>query len=181
LALLTFGLAYYAGISHRAHREIPQIQGISISPPSPGPAFKLNDHNNKPYDDQRLLGHWSLLMLDPSEMTQPTPALVHLLKVHNRMAIHPELQQSTHYLYLAQSTEASLDSSISQLGKNIYGLQGTQERIHETLLSFGVEVTDTDPVLYLIGPQGRLHALFTDEVDAATIARDIIQLITSTQ
>jgi cytochrome oxidase Cu insertion factor (SCO1/SenC/PrrC family) len=181
LALLTFGLAYYAGVSHKAHRKIPHIHGISISPPSPVPVFELNDHTNAPYDNQRLLGHWSLLMFDPSGTTQPTPALAHLLKVHNRMAIHSELQQSTHYLYLAQSVGASLDNSITQLGKNIYGLQGRQERIQETFLSFGIEAADTDPVLYLIGPQGHLHALFTDGVDAATIAKDIIQLITSTQ
>lgn len=178
LALITFGFAYYAGLSDKTSRDISNIHGISLSPPTPVPAFELLDQANESYDDKRLLSHWSLLMLDPSGISQPTPAFTRLLKIHNRMATHPELQQKAHYLYLAKSSGAALDSTISQLSSNIFGLHGTPQQTDETFRIFGVEQNRSDPVLYLIGPQGRLHALFTDDLDAATIAKDLIQLLT---
>ncbi|MES9939152.1 MAG: hypothetical protein ABW105_20585 [Candidatus Thiodiazotropha sp. 6PLUC1] len=180
LALLTFGLAYYAGISHKTSRDTPKISGITISPPTPVPTFKLQDQSKEPFENHRLLDHWSLLMLDPSGRSQPTPAFTRLLKVHNRIATHPELQQKAHYLYLPKSKEAALDSTISQLSGNIFGLQGSPTQIEEAFNKFGVDLNSSEPVLYLIGPEGHLHALFTDGVDAATIARDLIQILTST-
>jgi cytochrome oxidase Cu insertion factor (SCO1/SenC/PrrC family) len=179
LALITFGFAYYAGISHKTSRDTSGIHGISISPPTPVPAFELQDHANESYDDKRLLNHWSLLMLDPSGMSQPTPAFTWLLKIHNRLAARPELQQKVHYLYLPKSSGAALRSTISQLSSNIIGLHGSPQLTEETFTRFGVDQNRSDPVLYLIEPQGRLHVLFTDDVDAATIAKDLIQLLTS--
>ncbi|MES9852640.1 MAG: hypothetical protein ABW170_12515 [Candidatus Thiodiazotropha sp. L084R] len=180
LALLTFGLAYYAGISQKTSRDIPNIHGISIYPPTPVPTFELLDQAQQPFDNQRLINHWSLLMFDPGGSSQPTSAFTRLLKVHNRIADHPELQQKAHYLYLPKSTEAVLDHTITQLSSNIFGLQGSPSQIEETFNRFGVDLNSSDPVLYLIGPEGNLHALFTDEVDAATIAKDLIQILTST-
>ena len=182
LAIVTFGIAYYAGVSHEtSFRDEPAIHGVTITPPTPVPPFALTDHRGELYNEERLADHWSLLMLDPSGTTNPSPALIQLLQVHNRMAIHSELQRSIHYLYLAKYREAALDESVSRLGDNIHGLQGDHRNIDETLLSFGVDTPDSDPVLYLIGPRGRLHALFTQAEDAATIAEDLTKLITSKQ
>ncbi|MCG7962997.1 MAG: hypothetical protein N0E54_09890 [Candidatus Thiodiazotropha taylori] len=178
LALLTFGMAYYAGFTQKDHK-IPDIQGVSILPPTPAPTFTLQDHTGADYDEQRLHDHWSLLMLDPTGQAQPAPAFNRLMKVHNRLASHPELQQQTHFLYLPKFSAASLESSTSYLSGNLFGLQGSVEQIEQTFLSFAVTEETGQPTLYLIGPQGNLHALFTDAVDAATIARDLIKLIHS--
>ncbi|MCG8016283.1 MAG: hypothetical protein JAY97_08715 [Candidatus Thiodiazotropha sp. 'RUGA'] len=178
LALLTFGMAYYAGFTQKSPK-IPDIQGVSIVPPTPAPPFTLQDHTGAEYDGQRLLDHWSLLMLDPTGQAQPAPAFNRLMKVHNRLASHPELQQQTHFLYLPKFSAASLESSTSYLSGNLFGLQGSVEQIEQTFLSFAVTGETGQPTLYLIGPQGNLHALFTDAIDAATIARDLIKLIHS--
>jgi cytochrome oxidase Cu insertion factor (SCO1/SenC/PrrC family) len=179
LALITFGMAYYAGFTQKSH-PVPPIQGVSIAPPTPAPPFKLQDQNGANYDDQRLLKHWSLLMLDPTGLEQPAPAFIRLMKVHNRLATHPQLQNTIHFLYLPKFSSAGLESSTSYLSNNLIGLHGAPEAIEQTFLSFGVTGEANTPSLYLIGPQGNLHALFTDAVDAATIARDLIKLINST-
>jgi cytochrome oxidase Cu insertion factor (SCO1/SenC/PrrC family) len=180
LALLTFGLAYYAGFTQQNH-DIPNIQGVSIVPPTPAPKFSLQDHNGENYHEQRLLDHWSLLMLDPTGLPQPAPAFSRLMQVHNRLAIYPELQKQIHFLYLPKLSSASLDSSTSNLTTNLFGLHGSTEQIEQTFLSFAATDKAGKPTLYLIGPQGNLHALFTDALDAATIAKDLIELIHSNQ
>ena len=120
-------------------------------------------------------------MLDPTGLAQPAPAFNRLMKVHNRLASHPELQQQTHFLYLLKSSDASLESSTSYLSGNLFGLQGSTEQVDQTFLSFAVTEETRQSTLYLIGPQGNLHALFTETVDAATIARDLIKLINANQ
>ncbi|MEJ2620795.1 MAG: hypothetical protein P8163_11155, partial [Candidatus Thiodiazotropha sp.] len=176
LALITFGLAYYAGFTQKSH-PVPHIQGVSIVPPTPTPPFMLLDHNGANYDDQRLLGHWSLLMLDPTGQQQPAPAFIRLMKVHNRMATHPQLQSATHFLYLSKYSGAGLQPSTSYLSNNLIALHANPDKTEQTFLRFGVTSDANTPSLYLIGPQGNLHALFTDAVDAATIAGDLIKLI----
>jgi cytochrome oxidase Cu insertion factor (SCO1/SenC/PrrC family) len=175
-------MAYYAGISQQPQlQSSPEIQGISISPPTPAPPFELTDQQGSPYGDKQLANHWSLLMLDPSEKQKPSPALIQLLQIHNRMANHPELQQSIHYLYLPRHQTATLDDSLSQIDINIHGLQGEPAKIDETFDHFGISLENTEQTLYLIDPQKHLRALFTQAEDAATIAEDLTKLITSTQ
>jgi cytochrome oxidase Cu insertion factor (SCO1/SenC/PrrC family) len=180
LAVLTFGLAYYAGVSQK-QRVTPDIHGISISPPTPAPVIQAKDQAQQPYDLPRLHGHWSLLMLDPETESQSTPGFSRLLMIHNRMATHPEIQQKTHYLYLPKSRETALKISVNRISRNIFALRGSAQQVEETFHQFGVDEDVSAPILYLIGPEAHLHALFTDDVDAATIARDVVKLASSQQ
>jgi protein SCO1 len=178
LAALAFGIAYYAGMHHPSERaHSPPIQGMAIDPPTPIPPFDLTDQRGAPFTQDDLQGQWSLLLLDPAGNPIPSPALVLLMQIHNRLASRPKLQNSIHFIYLPRWREAALSESIDRLGSHLTGLSGEPDKVDETFRQFGVEIGDSEALFFLIGPNQRLHALFTQSEDAATIAQDLSQLI----
>ncbi|MEJ2395871.1 MAG: hypothetical protein P8Z77_14145 [Candidatus Thiodiazotropha sp.] len=178
LTLLAFGIAFYGGSRYQGRSQpAPTISGVAIYPPSPLP--DLPDRDDAPLHRAELSGHWSLLMLDPHAGETRSLALVRLLQVHNHLASDPELQKRLAYLYLPRRLEQAVQEAIDGLDGNVHALSGNAQQLDETFRLFGVETDADSAALYLIGPQTRLHALFTPDQDIATIAEDITTLVTS--
>jgi hypothetical protein len=177
LTLIVFAIAYVGGAKYRqTNRTLPQISGLSIQPPTPLPDMRELGEA-APLNPRLLENHWSLLALDPDKGDKRSPALIHLLQIHNRLADKPELQHQLHFLYLPVETDETTQASISGLHENITGLNGGAEQIAQTFEHFGVDPESNLAAFYLIDPEKRLHALFTPNEDAATIAQDINTLI----
>ncbi|MEW8507266.1 MAG: hypothetical protein AB2598_11215 [Candidatus Thiodiazotropha sp.] len=178
LALLTFSLAYYAGhLQKQRDIQLPEIHGVLINPPLPIPAIDLYNQAEEAVSNANLQGHWNLLMFDYAGGTASSTALTRLIQVHNRLAADPELQRQINYYYLPEDGDRETSISYAQMSDNIHFLQGEAEIVDGLINSFGGTASDTDYTLYLIGPKTRLHALFTQDVDAATIATDLNTLI----
>ena len=177
LSLIVFAIAYFGGTRYQqTNRVLPQISGLSIQPPAPLP--DMNELGQAaPLNPTMLQDHWSLLALDPSRGDKRSPALIHLLQIHNRLADKPALQRQLHFLYLAAETDETTQASVSGLHENITSLSGETDQIAKTFEHFGVDPGSNQAAFYLIGPEKSLHALFTPNEDAATIAQDINTLI----
>ncbi len=177
LVVIAFGLAYYAGARYKDRsRPPPAISGVAIHPPAPLP--QLPESPDSPLKPEALSGHWSLLMLDPHAGARRSPALMRLLQIHNRLASEPDLQRNFVYLYLTRDIEQAEQAAIESLADNVHALTGDPDRAEEIFRRFGVESGSDTATLYLIGPETRLHALFTPDQDTATIAKDLSTLIT---
>lgn len=176
LAVATFCVAYYAGNKY-SNGHPPQISGILLRPPMPVPEFVLQDQNNRPFSQAQLENHWSLCLLDPKQISDP-PALLHLVQVYNRLAMDPTLQQQIHFVYLPRQTSEAIDVLAAHLGAGFYALTGDSEDLTETFTRFGVAELKDGFTFYLIDPEVRIQALFTNGQDAATIAEDLTTLIT---
>ncbi|MCU7853922.1 MAG: hypothetical protein KZQ80_17115 [Candidatus Thiodiazotropha sp. (ex Monitilora ramsayi)] len=182
LAIIVFVMAYYGGSKYKNHhKDAPKISGLSIHPPTPLPPMADTDDQETPIRQSMLLDHWSLLTLDPHQGQDRSPALVRLLQIHNRLAVSPELQQQLQYLYLPRQADEASQEAITALNDNISGLTGEPNQIEETFRRFGVDPDGSEATLYLIGPEAKLHALFTPAEDAATIAQDVTTLINHKQ
>jgi hypothetical protein len=177
LALLAFGIAYYGGSRYQNQEEsIPPISGVAIRPPSPLPP--LTAPKLPGLKPEALSGHWSLLMLDPKGGAIRSPALLRLLQIHNRLAGQPVLQQQIAFLYLPLTLDDAEREAIDSLGDNIQALTGDPILVKETIRRFGLDPNSDTTALYLVGPQTRLHVLFTPQQDIATIVEDLTKLIT---
>jgi hypothetical protein len=177
LTLLAFGIAYYAGSRYKDRpQSAPLISGVAIHPASPLP--ELSGSGIEALNPASLSDHWSLLMLDPHRGETRSPALVRLVQVHNRLAADPELQQRLDYLYLPRSLEPATQEIIDGLTGRLRALSGDQSQLTEIFHHFGVDPQGDAAALYLIGPETRLHALFTPDQDIATIAEDLNTLMT---
>ncbi len=177
LAALAFGLAYYSGMQHPSRTTDAAIQGIRIDPPPPVPNLDLTDQKGAPFTQNDLQGQWSLLLLDPEGSPAPSPALIHLMQIHNRLADRPHLQSGIHFIYLPRWKEAAFTQEIDRLGTHLTGLTGKPEVVDEIFREFGVDTSGPTGLFFLIGPDQRMHALFTQGEDAATIAQDLTSLI----
>ena len=176
LAVLAFGIAYYSGSRYQKRpRPAPLITGVAIHPASPLP--DLSESEIVALKPESLSDHWSLLMLDPHRGETRSPALVRLVQVHNRLAANPDLQQRLDYLYLPRTLEPATQEVISSLTGKLRALSSEQHRVDEIFHHFGVDPDGDAAALYLIGPETRLHALFTPDQDIATIAEDLTTLI----
>ena len=178
LTVLAFGIAFYSGSQYRGREDAPPaISGVSIQPPSPLPPPAEGEDPGSPLSTTALSGHWTLAILDPNEGQARSPALLRLLRVHNQLAADPTLQRRLHYLYLPWSGDDEVLKDISALGDNITAYTPGPEHMGEVFSRFGADPQSDEAVLYLIGPDVKLHALFTPGEDAANIAEDLAKLI----
>jgi cytochrome oxidase Cu insertion factor (SCO1/SenC/PrrC family) len=182
LVLITFSVAYYAGYTHKQQaRQLPQIEGILINPPQPLPPIDLYNQIGEPFSLTDLQGHWSLLMLDPAPGSSASSALTRLIQVHNHLATEPDLQQQIHFLYLSRAKMEEQAISFVSISDNVQALHGDTQMIDKAFKVFGGYANDMDYSLILIGPNTKMHALFTRSSNAATIAEDLNNLITAMQ
>jgi cytochrome oxidase Cu insertion factor (SCO1/SenC/PrrC family) len=182
VVLITFSVAYYAGYTHkRQARQLPRIEGVLINPPQPLPPIDLYSQTGEPFSLTDLQGHWSLLMLDPAPGTSASSALTRLIQVHNRLAAEPDLQQQIHYLYLSRAKIEEQPISFVSISDNVQALHGDTQMIDKAFKAFGGYGNDKEYSLILIGPNTKMHALFTRSSNAATIAEDLNNLITAMQ
>ncbi len=177
LAISVFAISYYVGNRNKTDTAVP-ISGVVMRPPTPAPEFQLFDQSNEPFSQQRLQGSWNLLVLDPQSGTA-SPAFFRMVQVYNRLAIESELQGQTHFIYVPRESSDDIKAGAGRLGPNFLALHGTEQNVDETFSRFGVsDITDSF-TLYLIDPEARIHALFTDVQDAATIAADLKAIISN--
>ncbi len=176
LAVLTFGFAYYVGNQYSGTSP-PQISGVLLRPPVPVPEFTLQDQHGNSFSETQLADQWSLILLDPHQVAEP-PALLHLVQVHNRLAIEPALQQKIRFIYLPRQTNETINTLAAPMGTGFTTLSGDSEDLTETFSRFGVSDITDGFTLYLIDPDTSIQVLFTGSQDAATIAEDLITLIT---
>ncbi|MEN8177863.1 MAG: hypothetical protein ABFS39_04510 [Pseudomonadota bacterium] len=175
LALLTFGIAYYGGNRHTEDESL-KISGVLLRPAMPVPEFELEDQHGNSFSKQQLEDHWSLILLDPNRSSD-SPALVRLVQIHNRLAIQPAIQQKIRFVYVPRQP-ATLTLAAG-LGAGFFSLSGDAVDLHEAFSRFGVSDTEDGFTLYLIDPDARIRVLFTGGQDTATIASDLITLISN--
>ncbi len=177
LTILTFSIAYYGGNKYSdSDASAPTISGVSLRPTLPTPEFALEDRHGDIFTQAELEGQWNLILLDPNRSSD-SAALLRLVQVHNRLAIVPALQQQIRFIYIPLQVGETTEAVTSSLDTGFVTLSGDTERLTETFTRFGVAETTDDYTLYLIDPMTRMHALFTSGQDAATIADDLITLI----
>lgn len=120
-------------------------------------------------------------MLDPGPGKISSIALTRLIQVHNRLAADPDLQQQIHYFYLPGNKIEEKAISFASLSDNFQALHGDKQEVDIVFTAFGDADNETEYTLYLIGPDAKLHALFTRNNNTATIAEDLNNLIDAAQ
>ena len=176
LALLTFAITYYGGNRYSNPPPV-RISGVLLNPAIPMPTFQLQDQAGQSFGNERLQGHWSLLLLDP-QSDRDDHALRKLVQIHNRLADAPVLQQHTLFIYVVQHSKEAFVEKFTTLGRNFVLLGGEPPQIDDLFEQLGNPPGEVDNLLlYVVDPDANIQALYTGELDAAGIAQDIHSLI----
>ncbi|MCG6863054.1 MAG: hypothetical protein LJE70_17535 [Chromatiaceae bacterium] len=187
MAAATIGLflaAYYWGNQFkRPDSTHPVIEGVLIRPAPALPGFELRDAaDHQPFIAEHFVEHWTLLtFVDPS-LAPGHLAVTRMIEVRNRLASAPGLQEKLLLVLASQRQDPHLARDFERLSpalKLLSGESGEIQRLREALGAPSQEATGTgtDGIpFYLIGPSGRLLAVFPSAQAPASIASDLVAL-----
>lgn len=157
--------------------------------------FALNSTLDRPFTDQSLFGHWTLMFFGYAQCPKICPQALSMISEIWRsfpdQKPHPQAQFVFVSLNPEKDTVTALKSFVHQFHSEFIGLTGPQTEIVRLSKASGVyswtdpsqdgsqgpKIIDHSATILLIGPDGRLKALFSPPHEALAIARDLKKII----
>ena len=179
-AIGLFLVGYYWGNQYQRHTSTPPaIEGVLIRPPRPLPEFTLRDTAGQPFTAEHLVGHWTLLSFDDSNQVPGQPMVTRMIEIRNRLASDPDLQERLLLVLTIRPDDSPPTLDFDHLSPVLTVLSGTAGELQRLRTALGMPAQATtltaDQAIpcYLIGPSGRLSALFPGAQTPASIASDL--------
>ena len=197
LIIFTFALAAVYGGYYWGNQHQPKISNYSLIRLLPAPrtlqSLDLTDQFGDPFTDQRLIGHWNLIVFGLSQSRSESADILTLCtRILNRLAEQPELQQMTQVIFVTVDPErdkpAVLKDLMAHYSKDFLGVGGRIGQVEHLARQVGARFqrrageneteyrVDHSTSIALVDPQARLIGLFTGMVDAVNIASDLKQI-----
>ncbi len=158
-----------------------------LSPPRPVPPLALVDQDNRPFDAQRLRGGWSLLFFGFTSCPDACPTTMAALAQTNKLLadLPEELRPRVVLISVdpERDTPERLGAYVKAFDPSFTGATGTKAAIDELAQRMGVlaatrplegggYTVDHSASVFLIDPDGALHALFSAPHTPKLIADD---------
>lgn len=186
-ALGLFAVGYYWGNQYKYGKPSPPaIEGVLIQPPPELPGFELHDAQGQAFTAASFNEHWTLLAFGDLALAPGHQAITRMIEVYNRLAQNPELQDLIQLVVVEEHQNQALAQDFGRLTEALMPLSGDPGELGRLRASLGAsageskgsnEGPDAAPPapapLFLIGPEGRLLALFPNAQPAASIAADL--------
>lgn len=185
-ALGLFMLGYYWGNHYKyADPTPPAIEGVLVHPPPQLPGFELRDALGQPFTRDSFTGHWTLLTFGELSLAPGHQAIRRMIEVYNRVAEDLDLQGMVQLVLVEEHQDQALAQDFRRLTGALKLLSGDSSELKRLRASLGaspgagespVFAASNQAPFYLIGPEGRLLALFPDAQPAASIASDLTKI-----
>jgi len=183
-AIGLFLIGYHWGNRYqRSTSTPPAIEGVLIRPARPLPDLALRDGAGQSFTTERFVGHWTLLSFGKPSQALDQPAVMRMIEIRNRLASDSDLQEKLLLILVIQPDDSSPASDFGHLSPVLTLLSGTTDELQRLRTALGIPVQATAPATaqgipcYLIGPSGRLSALFPDAQTPASIASDLAAIV----
>lgn len=158
--------------------------------------FRLTDHNGETFDNNRLAGRWNLLFFGFTYCPDVCPMALQTLQ-----AVDQELSAAANSKKIPQVIFVSIDPErdtaerlrqyVSYFNPDFIGVTGDHENLQALARSLGAFYiradsssqhperyqVDHSASLFLLGPDGRIRALFSAPLQAQAIAHDLFTII----
>lgn len=179
-------------LQHQTGTQSALTTGTLIAPPRPLPALALLDHDNRPFDADRLRGGWTLLFFGFTSCPDVCPVTMSALAQTSKLlADLPEQRQPRVVLISVdpeRDTPERLATYVKAFDPAFVGATATKPAIDELAQRMGVLVAtrplegdnytvDHTTSVFLIDPDGALHALFSAPHTPKLIADDYRRII----
>ncbi len=158
-----------------------------IDPARPLPPMAFIDEQGKPFGQEQLRGHWSILFFGFTSCPDVCPTTLALLaQVEKKLADMPT-EQRPHIVLVSvdpkRDTPERLAQYVKSFSPTFTGITGEQNAIHEFALKMGVPVAiseqpggnytvDHSAAIFLVDPNGALRALSSTPHEVPIIAED---------
>lgn len=154
--------------------------GYVFPAPKPLPPFKLTDQHGQTFDNQRLIGKWSLIFLGYTSCPDICPTTMSKLA-----AAYPELNQenSLQVIFLsvdpARDTPTRLAQYAAFFNPEFLAITGEHSELYSLTRSLGMVYTmvgdgpdyqvDHSASIVVISPKGERYAVFKPKSDGQSI------------
>ena len=183
-AIGLFVVAHYWGNRYQQDGSPPPaIAAVLIRPPIELPEIELRDASGQPFTAESFAGHWTLLAFGDASRAPGHLAVTRMIEVHNRLASEPDLQAMLLIVLATRDQDPTLARDFGRLSPALRLLSGEAGELQHLRASLGAspgapaqETADAPfdaPPYYLIGPAGRLLALFPGAQTPSSIASDL--------
>jgi len=182
------------GLVNAPARQAALSAGTLLQPPRPIERVDLIDQDGVPFDATRLKNRWSLLFFGFTNCPDICPqTLTVLAQVEKQLQDLPKSQ--TPQIVLAsvdpeRDTPEQIKKYVGYFSPTFIGLTGSPENVKAFAqalsapvaihpLGDGAYTVDHSAAIFLIDPDGALHALFSTPHDPARIAADVRRIVGS--
>jgi protein SCO1/2 len=153
--------------------------------------FSLMDANEKPFTEESLKGHWTLLFFGYATCPAVCPTTLSIISTTWKNLPASSLRFVFVSLDPETDTPKVLRSFLSRFNTNFMGLTGDEAVIEtfskacgiyyweDTAAKSPVKQIDHSATLLLFNPAGKLHALFTPPHQPEALAKDLITLMSA--
>jgi hypothetical protein len=179
-AIGLFLVAYYWGNQFKHPDSVsPAIEGVLVRPPIDLPGFQLRDARGPIFTGEDFAGHWTLLAFGDLSRASGHLAIMRMIEVRNRLASDLGLQKMLLLALASERQDPVLALDFGRLSPALKILSAEPGDLQRLRSSVGAPPLQAEPgaradevPLYLIGPSGRLVALFPVAQTPASIASD---------
>lgn len=194
LAALVAIVAVAAGIlsarwvlQRQAGGQMGVTTATVLAPPRPLPPLALVDQDNQPFAADRLRGRWSFVFFGFTSCPDVCPVTMTALAETNKLLAALPAQLRPQVVMISvdpeRDTPAQLAGYVKAFDPTFVGATGTKAAIDELALRMGVVAArrpleggsygvDHTTSVFLIDPDGALHALFSAPHTPKLIADD---------
>lgn len=186
--------SYYLGNMYQRSKVTNESIALLHTPAKTIAPFSLQRADETGLSNADLEGHWSLFYFGDSYCTDICPAaLGNIVRLYNRLAINPEVQQSLKFIFVSldplRDTPERLRTYVTGYHPGFTGVSGSEEEVHALAREFSIYYKQQPPdqegnyridhsvTLSLVNPQGEITAYFIDLTNPEHLATDILNII----
>jgi protein SCO1 len=195
VTMMALGVLAYRSVQTPPTKPKPPVtQAATLLPElRPLPPFSLLDQQGDRYDNQRLLGHWTLLSFGYTNCPDICPTTLATLAQMKQQLQQNGMQAPLKIGFVTidpqRDTPQRLADYVAYFDTDFLGITGTVAGIGQLTTPLGIlsrkvvtegsamdYVMDHSASLVLLDPQGRYYALFSPPHDATIMAQDILAI-----
>jgi len=190
VALLAAIAGLWLGSELQRPAEPPQLAGgMVLTPPKPLEPFSLVDHHGRPYDLDRLQGHWTLMFFGYTHCPDVCPNTMGALNLSmSQLKDRPAALQDVEVVFVSvdpqRDTPEQLAGYVGYFNERFLGVTGQPDAIAALTRQLGIlyvhnddGTVDHSASILLLDPAGRLAAVFSGYPhDPREIAADYLQV-----
>lgn len=173
-----FVVGYQWGNQLQFGSEPPAIDGVLMRPPMVLPDFALKDARGVPFANADLADRWTLLAVGDLAQARGHLAVNRMIGVSNVLVEDRHLRPGLQLVLLVPGEASELALDFSRLSQSLRVLAGEPGAAAASLVTaLGEDAPAAgEASLYLVGPNGRLVALFPAGQHPESIAADVAAL-----
>lgn len=193
---LCSGILVYQHLYSKKAIDTHLFHGTYLETPRALNAFNLMGIDQKPFNNQSLVGHWTVIFFGFTQCGYVCPTTMAELGKMYRILEKKGIKNLPQMVMISvdpqRDTLDKLKHYVTSFHPSFYGARGEPEAIKAMAQEMGVayeKVINKDPAhpeqydiqhsgtLMLFNPEGRLQAFFTTPHDADLLAQDYLLLI----